>query len=548
VSVTKRRERRAAPSDLALRSMMVPAIDDEPWPSLGGQVCDWIEDRLVHGPGDVLGEPATLMQEARVFIWRAYEVYPQGHRLAGRRRFKRVALSRRKGWFKTELLAWIAIAELDPEAPVRCDGFDSYGDPVGRSIRDPYIPLVATTEEQSDELAFGAAREILLHCDLGNDYDVGLERITPRDAAGKMASLANAPTARDGARTTFQGFDETHAFVRQALKAGHATMLRNIPKRKAADAWSLEITTMYEPGAGSIAEETHDYALDVARGRISDPRLYFDHRQASLVWDLSSRAQLRKAIEEASGDALAYADVDGIASIYLDPSQDRQEFKRFYLNQRVKGSGRWLAPEALDRIVQPRRRPKQGSRPRVVLSFDGSTSRDSTALVVTTIAARPHVFLWDIWEKPLSLRGQEWRVPRALVESRIEEAFSEFEVVEFAPDPPGWVREIEEWEHRWGDDVVVRFETNQPSRIGPASDTFEQAVKDAAISLDGSEPLMRHLENCMTAVRRGYKVPVKAADDSPDKIDAGVAAVVGVERAFWHLLNPPKPFTWKVAK
>lgn len=546
-AAARRRDARA-PADLAQRSLVVPELDAQPWPSLGGQVCAFIEDLLVHGPGDVLGEPVVLPDEARLFLWRAYEVYPRGHEQEGRRRFKRVALSRRKGWFKTELLAMVAIAEGDPEGPVRFGGWDANGDPVGVPVRDPYIPLVATTEEQSDELAFGAAREILLHCDLGNRYDVGLDRIAPRDAPGKIVSLATAPNARDGARTTFQGFDETHGFVREALKQGHATMLRNIPKRRAADAWSMETTTMYEPGEDSVAQRTHEYALDVARGRIADPRLYFDHRQASLVWDLSRRRELVKAIEEASGDALAYADVEGIASLYLDPTADRQQFKRFYLNQRVKGAGRWFAPEVVERIVQPGRRPKKTARPAVVAAFDGSTSRDSTGIVCATIAERPHVWVEAVWEKPLSLRGVDWRVPRREVDSAVEQTFARYDVRELACDPPGWHKEIEEWEEIYGDQVVIRFDTNQPSRMGPAADTFAQLVKDGGISLDRNEPLLRHIGNCMTALRRGYQVPVKAGDDSPDKIDLAVAAVIAVDRAVWHQLNPPARFTWKVVR
>lgn len=548
-SAMRRRKTRSreAPTDLFARSLFVPEVEVPMWPSLGGQVCQFIEELLVHGPGDVLGEPVELLDEMRVFIWRAYEVYPQGHPLAGRRRFKRAAISRLKGWAKTELMAFIAIVELDPDGPVRCDGFDANGEPVGRGVRDPYIPLVATAEEQSDELAFGAARSILEHCDLGNRYDVGVEQITPRDAPGKMVSLANAPNSRDGARTTFQGFDETHKFIREALKAGHATMLKNALKRKAADPWSLEATTMYEPGADSIAERTHAYAVDVARGAISDPSLYFDHRQASLIWDLNSRAQLRKAIEEAAGDAAEYADLDAIANSYQDPTTDRGEFRRYWLNQRWKGQGRWIAPEAAERLVAPRRRPAKGKSRRVVLAFDGSATRDSTALVGATVEARPHVFVVEAWEKPRSLGRAEWRVPRSQVDAAIEQALVDYEVVELAPDPPGWRREIEEWEQMYGD-LVVRFDTNQPSRMGPAADTFFQAVKDATISLDGSPAMMTHLGNCYKAVRRGYTVPVKSSDDSPDRIDVAVAAVVATSRAIWRYLNPPVKTTWRMAK
>src|SRR5690554_5600210 len=121
--------------------LMVPPIEDgEHWPSLGGQVCDWIEDNLVFGPGDLRGEPAMLDDEKRALIWRMYEVYPPEHPQAGRRRFKRVALVLPKGTAKTELGAWIAATELHPSAPVRTIGWDDDGEPIGGPVTDPYIP------------------------------------------------------------------------------------------------------------------------------------------------------------------------------------------------------------------------------------------------------------------------------------------------------------------------------------------------------------------------------------------------------------------------
>ena len=180
-----------------------------------------------------------------------YEVIPRGRAGAGRRRFSRCALSLRKGSAKTEFAAWLAIAELHPDAPVRFNGWEKNRAPArGVGVRDPYIPLVATTAEQSDELAFGAMRAIVEHSDLAADFDVGLERIMRIDGHGKAESLANAPGARDGARTTFEVFDETHHMMLPRTKKAHRTMIANLPKRKLADAWALEVTTAPEPGAG----------------------------------------------------------------------------------------------------------------------------------------------------------------------------------------------------------------------------------------------------------------------------------------------------------
>ena len=257
--------------------LMVPDLgkSSERYPTLGVQVCAWIEENLVFGPGDLLGEPALLDEEKRGLIYRMYEVYPPKHLQAGRRRFRRVAISLRKGSAKTELAAWLAAAELHPYGPVRADGFDADGQPVGVGVTDPYIPMVAVTEDQSDELAYGALREILLRSAVADDFDIGIERIMRIGGDGKAVSLATSPDARDGARTTFQVFDETGRMKRDALKAAHRTMLANLPKRRAADPWALEISTSPAPGEGSVAEDTMDYARQVAGGAIADSKLFF---------------------------------------------------------------------------------------------------------------------------------------------------------------------------------------------------------------------------------------------------------------------------------
>jgi hypothetical protein len=185
--------------------------DETLYPTLGPQVCDFIEQNLVFGPGDLRGQPAVLDDEKLALIYRMYEVHPQGHALAGRRRFKRCGLSLVKGLAKTELAAWIAACELHPEAPVRCVGWTKDGEPIGGPVTDPYIALVAYTEEQSDELAYTALKVILEEGPLKDDFDIGLDRILRKKGGGIAQALSGSPNARDGARTTFQHFDEALA-------------------------------------------------------------------------------------------------------------------------------------------------------------------------------------------------------------------------------------------------------------------------------------------------------------------------------------------------
>lgn len=515
-------------------------MDDKPWPTLGPEVCDWIEDNLCHGPGDALGRKITLTDEIRLFIYRCYEVYPRDHERAGRRRFKRVVLSRRKGVGKTEIAAWLALAELDPEAPVRCDGWrkeEGEWVPVGRPVRDPYIPMVSVTENQTNLLAYGTAYAILGECELGNRYVIAFDRITPRDYPGKMQALAGAPNARDGARTTFQHFDETHSFTSNRLKEAHQMMLRNIPKRLESDPWSLETTTMYSPGEESVAEDSHLYAEQIEAGMVQDPRLLFDHRQAQEHHDIGTLSGLTAAITEASGDAIPFTDIDTIASQFRDPTTDKNQLRRYWLNQRRRSARRWMPDDAWEARLNRRIKVKDGDD--VVLAFDGSYRRDSTALIGATVAEHPHIFVVNIWERPPA--DPRWRTPRTEVETEIEEAMERWHVVELAPDPPGWHREIEDWESMY-EDVIVRFETNQPSRMGPACDDFFQAVRDGELTQDGDPRLARHIGNCVAVKRGPYELVTKESKDSPHKIDAAVGAIVAYHRARWRWANAEESF------
>ncbi len=507
--------------------LIVPPLDDEPWPTLGPEVCDFIEDNLCHGPGDLIGQPKTLSNEERLFLYRSYEIYPRDHKMEGRRRFKRCAYYRRKGVAKTEDAALIAIVECDPNGPVRFDGWDAHGNPVGRPVVDPYIPMLAFTEEQVEELAYRAVYEILSHCALGDTYDLTLERIKPKDTTGRIVSIAGSPSARDGARTTFQHFDEPHRMLSVRVRQAVATMLRNIPKRYAADAWTLETSTMYGPGEGSVAEDSHEYALAVLRGEVKDPRFYFDHRQASEKWNISKDEELRAAIVEASGDAAAWADVDSIVALFHDPSEDENEFRRYWLNQRRRSSNRWpvayLWPTlAKQRTVEP------GTE--IVLAFDGSYNHDSTQLVGCTVEAIPHVFHIASFARPAGEKN--WRVPVLRVLQAVEDAMETYRVLEFAPDPPGWRPEIETWEETYGE-TVVRFETNQPRRFGPACDDLEQGVRDKSLTHDGSPIIAQHMNNAVTEKRGAFTVITKDRPDDPE-IDAADATCVALHRARWH--------------
>lgn len=512
--------------------LTVPPFDDKGyWPTLGPQVCDFIEGYLVFGPGDLRGQPAKIDNEKRALLYRIYEVFPKGHMQAGRRRFKRAGLSMRKGTAKTEFAAWIAAAELHPYGPVRCDGFDAAGEPVGVGVRDPYIPMMAYTEEQSDELAFAALRVILEHSLVASDFDIGLERIMRIGGDGKAVALAGSPDARDGARTTFQLFDETHRMHTPRLKAAHRTMMANIPKRRLADAWTLEITTAPSPGQLSIAEDTMDYARKIADGSIKDSKLFFFHRQASDLHDLSKVAGVRAAVLEASGPAAAWSDIDGIVDQWSDPTNDKSYLERVWLNRLVRSSERAFDMERWRELEQEGYTPAPGAL--ITLGFDGARWHDSTALVGTEVLTG---FQWllGVWERPENV--ETWEVPNAEVYQTVEKAFKSWDVWRMYCDPPYWETAVAEWAGQYGDKKVLEWWTNREKAMGYAIRQFETAISAGDLSHNGGEGLRRHMGN---AVRKNLRYlddqgrPLwtiyKERADSPHKIDGAMAAILSWE-------------------
>jgi hypothetical protein len=305
-------------------------MDAEPWPTLGPGGL-----RLDRGDARARArrrprQPVTLTDEERLFLYRATRSIPRGHELEGRRRFKRAVYSRRKGARKTELAAWIAIAEMDPRRRSAATGSGrtaAPGTPVGRPSLDPYIPMVATTEEQSEDLAYGAAKAILENCELGNFYDIGEERIMHRDAPGEMKALASAPSARDGARTSFQHFDETHLFISERLKNAHATMLRNIGKRIDADPVVARDVDDVRARRGVDRRGCRTSTRSRSRRQRRGSAAALRPPPGLRAHDLDTKRGLLAAIVEASGDALAWTTSRTVAASTARPP-NRDEGRR----------------------------------------------------------------------------------------------------------------------------------------------------------------------------------------------------------------------------
>jgi hypothetical protein len=543
--------------------LIVPAIEDELYPTLGGQVCDFLEERAVFGPGDLKGQPLKLDDDRRFILHRAYEVWPKGHPREGRRRWKRIAVSVRKGFAKTELMSLVAFAELHPESPVRFDGWDSRGEPVGRPVVDPYIPMLANAKLQVNELAYGALKYICEECVDADWFDASLDRIIRFNAAGrpdgKAVPLANAPDSNDGGRTTFQGFDETHRLYLPSERQAVTTMEANLGKRVAQDPWSMSTTTAGEPGQNSVAETDHFEAEAMSRNEIKRPRMFYFHRQASDDWDMDKFEDRCQAIIEASGPELAArTDIEDLASQWDIPGADKPYLERVWTNRWTQQGLQAFNLALWKKLARPEAQIPRGAY--VTVGFDGARFRDATALVMTDVRTGLQQ-LEFLAEQPLHV--EDWEVDEAALTAKWNYIRRSYKVLLCYGDPAYYTATLGAWAAKAGVSpvtkrpVVQEFWTNKQDRMVKALLGYESAINSGVVTYSDVDyatgesqkhgDLTRHIGNAgkkllnTVDLQTGKRKWILGKLHKDRKFDAGMAGVLSWEARMDVLPMLPKP-------
>lgn len=476
----------------ASRSSTAPA--DLP-PTQGAEICRWMERVLVHGEGDKFGQPFRLEAFQRRFIWQLYEY----NRKTRRRIHRRALLGLPKGNGKTELLAAIGLAELaGPFAPVA-----------------PTIPVAAASFEQAD-LLFGTARIMAGEGALKPHLNIFDTEILLKDKPGRLYRVAAAAGTNDGQKPTCFIADELHEWTGNKERV-HLILSNGLAKR--SDGLELNISTA-GGDKDTLLGRLYEYGRKVRSGEIVDPGFLFEWWEASERWDLTDDDQLRAALREANPAHESFLDIETRVPRWHDLDVPEYEFRRYFLNQWAAAPERWIAPEMWN-ACQAERNVADGTA--IVLGFDGSATRDNTAIIGCTLDERPHLFTVGIWER--DPRDPRWQVPREEVHARIATAMKRWKVRNLAMDPAGWFTELAEWRAEWGDTVVIDIpQVNE--RMAPAADNFRTAVVAGGLTHDGNPTLARNVGNAHTRETRWGLAIRKDHKDSPRKIDAAVAAVI----------------------
>lgn len=539
----------------------------------------------VHGPGQVVGLPVEHGDEYTFFIVDCYALseHPSNNHM----RYDSSFFSRPKGCDKSGLAARLALFEA--LGPCRFAGWakggevyeDPWGlgfryvyergEPMGKAIKAPVIQCMATEVGQ-----VGNVFETIWY-NLGgaDDYDddmlpplLGVPGISmnqekvllPKGGEIRVATASSA--AKDGGRETFVIFDETHLYTTKELHRMYRTVTRNLRKRKKVDGtWYIETTTMFAPDEDSMAKKTYEQAELLKEGRLKVGRwrLLYDHRWGECR-NLQDEAELRNALVEAYGDAMAWMELDSLVDDFYDLRNEAADSRRYFLNAKTSSSDAWIKEHEWVACKRPASRPLQ-PRDFIALGYDGSRRDDASALVAVRIPDM-HMELLDCWEKPEDA-GDDWQVDREAVDAAVNRAMKTYEVAGFYADPAGWQDYVDRWTNEFKDRVQVfasakaPFEwwTNRDRPMVAALARFKDAILDQVIGFTPAEDrapgsdeakrtltLTRHILNAKVAIRgRAGEIIEKEHHKSKKKIDAAMAATLALECAFDALAQGVKP-------
>lgn len=527
-----------------------PTVEGEV-PTLGWYAIDWMTAMLAR-PALGYYEPFVPYREQEDFILRWYEIDPE----TGRFRHDRGLLGRSRGWGKSPILA--AVAALEALGDVVPNGWDANGQPVGAPwshYKTPLVQIAAVSEEQTRN-TWQPLLEMLREGPVSDEY-----AIDPMDTfvalpRGSIRQITSSARTTKGAPSTFAVLDQTEEWVPSNGGNRLAQAIRTNTSKNGGR--TLESPNAFIPGEGSVAEESAAFAAAIREGRARSGGLLLDHREAPADTDMSDYDSLIAGLRVAYGDSSAHpdgcvlhdppcapghVDLDALVSRIWDPATDVQVARSDFLNQITHASDAWISrPEWNSRdlnLLAPDA-PGLTKGDVITLGFDGSRKRtrgvtDATALIACRVPDGLIVPL-GVWEQPDGKAGDDWRIPTDEVDAKVREAFAEYTVVGFYADPAKWEGYVAQWEARHGASLKVKASRSNPiewwmtggrsALITRALDQFYSAVVDGELTHNGSSVLTRHVLAARRRVKAtGYQI-YKEHPDSPNKIDAAIAAVL----------------------
>jgi len=525
--------------------------------TLGWGAIKWAMKYLHQPDGDAAGARWKFTNSQARFLlwWYAVDESASWEFSHGMRRLP-------KGAGKSPFAAVMALCEMC--APVRFShwGVDNHGDkmPVGKPVGMPLVQIAATAENQGLINTMRMVRALIATPEdpsskskksrIVHDYglDVG-KTLIYKPGGGQLHVITNSANATEGALTTFGICDQTELWV----KSNGGIDLFEVMDRNTAKSKSrlVQTSNAWQPGAGSVAQTTHDAWIAEQEGRTRGrARTLMDVRMAPPDTDTGSRESLLRGVEVAYGDSY-WADPEDIVDRHIfDLKTPLDVSLRFYLNWPRAAEDAWVTQQEFDRWANPDVELDDGDE--ITLGFDGSRTNDATSLIGCRIRDG---FVFDLgtWETEPLPGGGRTIVPVDEVDAAVARAFDRWNPVAFFADVREWESFSKiEWPRLYAERLEVMsvpggrdpqpiawdMRTHVSEFTAAAEMVNEEIIGESpAFYHDGSAVLSRHVANARRRPNRFGISIAKESHDSPNKIDACVAMIIARHARRLYLSN-----------
>lgn len=525
----------ASAVEVAPRDRLITLPEGLPKLTLGWEALRFAADYLVHPNGIRSGLPWMYTPgQARFLLW-WYAVDEDGQWLfyhGARRLSKGSGKSPFAGAYAlTEFCGPVRLYDFDPNLPGGCKG---------RRVDMPLVQIAATSEKQTAN----TMRQVRAMAPKGSrivqDFllDPGRTRYNMLPE-GTLETITSSVASAEGAEATAIVADETeHWLPANGGPELSATLIDNLTK---SGNRMIETANAPIPGKSSVIEETYDSWLKQEEGRTvnSDRRILLDAVMAPADVDMADPESVRAGLEFVYADCpWALKSLDAIMARIYSPKSKPDDVKRKYFNWPTAAANAWADPQQWQTMSRPDIEVAAGER--IAMFFDGSKSRDDTALIGCRISDG-HVFTIGVWS-PGNSHESEDETPTIDVEAvdaKVDWAMDTYDVAAFFADVKEWESFAKvSWPQRYRDRIelwaVPSGKSPEPiawdmrSRsydFTMAAELVEAEIRDGEFTHDGDPDLTRHVINARRKDGRWGISVQKSTPNSPDKIDACVCLI-----------------------
>lgn len=375
--------------------------------------------------------------------------------------------------------------------------------------------IVAAVDERQAGIVFGvAARMVELNDDLACRVQVFKDRLVVPSRGASFTCLPASPASLEGLDYSLAIVDEIGRVAPEtweviALAQGkreHSTLIGIGTPGPTED----NVLVRLKAYSVTHPEDTSQVYREFSAAGFEDHPSSCEH-----CWELANPAL---------GD---YLHRDALRAL-LPPKMSENHFRRARLCQFVSSNEHPFIDADTWNDLSTGLAIPDGAE--VVLGADASLKDDSTAIVVGTVAAKPHFDKLAVWEKPRDDGG--WQVPILDVEQAIRDATKRYRVREVAFDPAYFTRSALVLE---AEGLPMVAYAQSPVRQTAATNDLHSSAVAGLFTHSGDADLTRHvLSATVKESDKGIRIAKhgQRSRNAP-KIDLATALMMAHNCATW---------------